>query len=372
MRKIRDSRYPSETKSANENSTLTDRLGRGMHDLRISVTDVCSFRCSYCMPDDLYGGGNPFLSQESLLRFDEIEAVARVAVLLGVRKFKITGGEPLLRPELHKLIRLLKSIPKVKDIGIITNGFHLIPQLKYLRDSGLTRITVSLDSLQPEVFERITGRSEALPAVLEGIRAAQSAGFSPLKVNMVIQRGLNSGEVLEMAAYFRGSGIVLRFIEYMDVGYRHRFNRGLLVPNAEIRDIIQSQWPLEQVVPGYYGEVAARYRYIDGSGEIGFISSMTQPFCRDCTRLRLSADGKLYRCLFSSLALDMKTLLRDSDGSTNINNAGIEASMRRFWGLRDDRYSELRSTGADGDADKQIITQKEPDEKKIEMYRMGG
>ncbi|WP_081942212.1 GTP 3',8-cyclase MoaA [Spirochaeta lutea] len=356
---------------------VTDRMGRPLRDLRISVTDECNFRCTYCMPKELFGEGHPFMPPSRYLSFPEIRDLVAMMVPLGVRKLKITGGEPLLRPGLHQLIARLTRIPGIEDVGLITNGFHLKTLGPRLRDAGLTRVTVSLDSLDGQTFAAITGRGGSLGQVLEGIRTSLDLGFSPVKVNMVVQRGVNDHEALSMAEYFRESGVELRFIEYMDVGRRLDFRSGLLVPNREIRDSIHRHWPLEPLEDAYYGEVAESYRYADGGGRVGFISSMTQPFCGSCTRLRLSADGKLYRCLFSGIGLDIKSLIRgesgDGDGARNkaAGSGGwdqAEAALRRFWGIREDRYSELRGSQALAGHS----NHPEPKEKRIEMYRMGG
>ena len=341
---------------------ILDRLGRPLSDLRISVIDECNFRCTYCMPKDLFGEGHPFLPYNMLLTFDEIVRVATLAAGLGVRKIKLTGGEPLMRMGVHELVPRLLAIDGIEDLGLITNGFHLGPLAPLLRRAGLERITISLDSIVPDTFDRITGRSGNLPRVLEGIAAARDAGFHNIKVNMVVQRGVNDHEVEQMAGHFRHTGITLRFIEYMDVGSRTTFQNELLVPNAELRTRLHREYGLEPVAESYGGEVADRYRYTDGAGEIGFISSMTQPFCRSCTRLRLSADGKLYRCLFSGVGLDTRAVLR---GQSDDPDAELEDAMRRFWYGREDRYSELRG----GETEVESVT---PRSGRVEMYRMGG
>lgn len=341
---------------------IHDRMGRPLSDLRVSLVDECNFRCTYCMPRELFGEGHPFLAPQALLSFDEIVAVVECLAPLGVRKIKLTGGEPLLRPGMHELVPRLLAVPGIEDLGLITNGSHLAPLADKLRQYGLSRVTISLDSMVPATFDAITGRSGGLPGVLGGIAAAREAGFEQIKVNMVVQRGVNDHEVEDIADHFRNTGITLRFIEYMDVGRRIEFQRELLVPNAELRDRLHSTFGIEPVEPNYYGEVAERYHYLDGAGEIGFISSMTQPFCGSCTRLRLSADGKLYRCLFSGVGLNAKEILR---GSTEDPMAEFEAAVRKFWGLREDRYSELRGKPEAAPA-------VSPKPERVEMYRMGG
>jgi len=341
--------------AAVDNSAIRDRLGRPLQDLRVSLTDECNFRCTYCMPEELFGEGHPFLPPSALLSFDEIVTAVGYMIPLGVRKIKLTGGEPLLRPGVHRLVRMLKELSGLEDIGLITNGFHLARVARQLYDEGLRRITISLDSVDSDNFDRITGRSGGLNRVLEGIRTAKTVGFDPIKINMVVQRGINDHEVVEMARFARAEGLELRYIEYMDVGRRLRFEASLVVPNAEIRDRLDAEFGITPLHADYYGEVADTYRYADG-GRVGFISSMTQPFCKSCTRLRLSADGKLFRCLFSGIGLDIRTLLR--------NGESPESAIRRFWGIREDRYSEKRlEEGPDTGAS---LTNR------VEMYRMGG
>ena len=333
---------------------ISDKLGRPLKDLRISLLDACNFRCAYCMPQDLFGEGYPFLASDKLLTVDQIALAAEEAVALGVEKIKLTGGEPLLRPGLCEIIRRLKAIPGLRDLGLVTNGFHLAEMGAALRAAGLPRVTISLDTLSPQTFEKLNGRPAAEhERVLAGIHAARNLGFDEIKVNMVVQRGVNSGEVTRLADYFRGTGVVLRFIEYMDVGIKHRYQPELTVPSREILATLRQRYQLEQAQPHYAGEVAKRYIYADGGGEVGFISSMTQPFCGACSRLRLSADGKLYACLFAAASLDIRPLLEAGE------RAALGAALARFWRRRDDRYSELRGTAtATG--------------QKIEMYRMGG
>ncbi|MDA3948153.1 MAG: GTP 3',8-cyclase MoaA [Spirochaeta sp.] len=357
-------RQHGKSSSSGTGVAVTDRLGRPLRDLRVSLTDECNFRCTYCMPEELFGEGHPFLNPRNLLSFDEIENVVRHAAAMGVQKVKITGGEPLLRPGVHTLVRSLREIPGIDDIGLITNGYHLATVAQRLRDAGLERVTVSLDSIDPDTFDRIVGRGGGLNRVLAGIRTARDVGMDPVKVNMVVQRGINDGEILEMAEFGRREGVEMRFIEYMDVGRRNEYNRSLLVPNREVRDTIHARYPLVANEPAYYGEVAETYAYRDGTGRVGFVSSMTQPFCGSCTRLRLSADGKLFRCLFSGIGLDLRSILRDPDQDDETRNLQLDTAVRRFWGIREDRYSERRAE------EKSLPGSRR--EERVEMYRMGG
>ena len=315
---------------------IVDRLGRPVRDLRISVTDRCNFRCVYCMPKDVYGRDYAFLPRAALLSFEEIERVARVFAALGVRKLRITGGEPLVRRDLERLIAKLAAIGDL-DVTLTTNGALLAGKALALAHAGLTRITVSLDSLDDETFRRMNDVDFPVSRVLEGIEAAATAGL-PVKVNVVVKRGLNDDGIVQMAEFFRGTGHVLRFIEYMDVGHTNGWRLDDVVSAEEIVRRIGDVFPLEPVDAAYRGEVARRYRYLDGAGEIGAIGSVTQPFCGDCTRARLSADGKLYTCLFAVRGHDLRGLLRA--GATDDDLADRLASI---WGARDDRYSELRS-----------------------------
>jgi cyclic pyranopterin phosphate synthase len=315
--------------------TVTDTLGRPLRDLRISVTDRCNFRCVYCMPKEVFGREYAFLPRRELLTFEEIERVARVFVDLGVQKLRITGGEPLLRRDLEVLIGRLASIDDDLDVTLTTNGALLAQKAQALAAAGLSRVTVSLDSLDDEVFRAMNDVDFPVARVLAGIDAAAEAGL-PVKVNVVVKRGLNESSVLDMARRFRGTGHTVRFIEYMDVGATNGWRLDDVVPAAEIVSAIGAAFPLEPVDAAYRGEVAERYRYLDGAGEIGVIASVTQPFCGDCTRARISADGKLYTCLFSVRGHDLRALLRsDSDG--------LEETIRAVWTRRTDRYSELRT-----------------------------
>jgi cyclic pyranopterin phosphate synthase len=316
---------------------ITDRLGRPVRDLRISVTDRCNFRCVYCMPKEVYGRDYAFLPRRELLTFEEIERVARVFAALGVRKLRITGGEPLVRRDLEVLIGKLARIGPL-DVTLTTNGALLAAKAAALAEAGLSRITVSLDSLDDETFRRMNDVDFPVTRVLAAIEAASDAGLAPVKVNVVVKRGLNDDGIVEMARFFRGTGHVLRFIEYMDVGHTNGWRLDDVVPAAEIVRRIDDAFPLEPVEAAYRGEVARRYRYRDGTGEIGVIASVTQPFCGDCTRARISADGKLYTCLFAVRGHDLRALLRA--GATDDDLADELAGV---WGARDDRYSELRS-----------------------------
>ena len=321
---------------------LVDRLGRPIRDLRVSVTDRCNFRCVYCMPKEVFGRDYPFLPRAELLTFEEIERLARVLAGLGVEKIRITGGEPLVRRDLETLVAMLAAIPGL-DLTLTTNGSLLPQKAQALRDAGLGRITISLDSLDDATFRAMNDVDFPVARVLAGIDAALAAGLDPVKVNAVVKRGLNDDGVVEMARAFRGTGVVLRFIEYMDVGHSNGWRLDDVVPAAEIVAAIDAEHPLEPVEPGYRGEVASRWRFRDGSGEIGVISSVTQPFCRDCTRARLSADGKLHTCLFAVRGHDLRAVLRG--GASDEELADV---LRGIWSARDDRYSELRSAETSG------------------------
>jgi cyclic pyranopterin phosphate synthase len=318
--------------------SVTDTFARPLHDLRISVTDRCNFRCVYCMPKEVFGHDFEFLRRSQILSFEEIERLVRLFAGAGVRKLRLTGGEPLLRRELDRLVAMLAAVPGIDDIAMTTNGVLLARSAQRLADAGLHRVTVSLDSLDDDVFASVNDVGAPVAQVLEGIEAAAHAGLGPVKVNMVVKRGLNDGSILDMAEHFRGTGHVLRLIEYMDVGASNGWRLDDVVPAAEMVAAIDAEWPLEPVEAAYRGEVANRYRYVDGSGEIGVIASVTQPFCRDCTRARLSADGRLYTCLFANVGRDLRGPLRS--GATD---ADLGAQIGRIWGRRGDRYSELRT-----------------------------
>jgi len=316
---------------------LSDTLGRPVRDLRVSVTDRCNFRCVYCMPKEVFGRDHPFLPRAELLTFEEIERLTRAFAGIGVEKIRITGGEPLVRRDLETLVAMLARIDGL-DLTLTTNGALLAPKARALKDAGLRRITVSLDSLDDDVFRAMNDVDFPVARVLDGIDAALAAGLDPVKVNVVVKRGLNEDGVLPMARHFHGTSVVLRFIEYMDVGHTNGWRLDDVVPAAEIVAAIDAELPLEPVEPAYRGEVANRWRYRDGSGEIGVIASVTRPFCGDCTRARLSADGKLYTCLFAVKGHDLRALLRG--GATDEELARAVADV---WSARTDRYSELRS-----------------------------
>ncbi len=330
-----------------------DTLARPLHDLRISVTDRCNFRCVYCMPKEVFGREYRFLGRDALLTFEEIERLARGFATLGVRKLRRTGGEPLVRHDVEQLVERLARIEGM-DLTLTTNGSLLAAKAGALAAAGLKRITVSLDSLDDPTFRRMNDVDFPVERVLAGIAAATAAGLRPLKVNMVVRRGLNEGSILEMARHFRGSGHILRFIEYMDVGHTNGWRLDDVVPAREILATISREWPLEPADPNYRGEVASRYRYADGQGEIGIIASVTRAFCADCTRARLSAEGGLYTCLFATAGTDLRGLLRG--GATD---EALAAAIRGVWERRTDRYSELRSSETAGLA-------------KIEMSFIGG
>ena len=343
----------ADTASDARGENLRDQLGRPLRDLRISVTDRCNFRCIYCMPKEVFGRDYPFLPRSELLTFEEIERVARAFAGLGVEKIRITGGEPLVRRDLETLVGLLARIDGL-DLTLTTNGALLARKAQVLRDAGLKRITVSLDSLDDDVFRAMNDVDFPVTRVLEGIDAALAAGLAPVKVNVVVKRGLNEESILPMARHFRGTGVVLRFIEYMDVGHTNGWRLDDVVPAAEIVATIDAELPLEPVEPAYRGEVANRWRYLDGSGEIGVISSVTQPFCGDCTRARLSADGQVYTCLFAVKGHDLRALLRGG-----ASDEELAAALADIWRARTDRYSELRSAAT-------------ADLPKVEMSYIGG
>jgi GTP 3',8-cyclase len=317
---------------------VRDTLDRPLRDLRISVTDRCNFRCVYCMPKEVFGRDFEFLRRSQLLTFEEIARLARLFAAAGVRKLRLTGGEPLLRREIEQLIGLLAAIDGIDDIAMTTNGTMLARKAQALADAGLRRVTVSLDSLDDEVFGSVNDVGAPVAEVLEGIAAAAAAGLGPVKVNMVVKRGANDAGILEMAEHFRGTGHILRFIEYMDVGTHNGWRLDDVVPADEIVERIGSAWPLDPVEPAYPGEVASRYRYRDGGGEIGVIASVTRPFCGACTRARLSADGRLYTCLFANVGRDLRGPLR-----AGASDADLAERLGRIWGGRGDRYSELRT-----------------------------
>jgi len=317
--------------------TITDRLNRPLRDLRISVTDRCNFRCIYCMPKEVFGSDYQFLERSEILTFEEITRLARIFLPHGVQKIRLTGGEPLVRKDLHLLVKMLSDIPGL-DLTLTTNGSLLEKQARLLKEAGLKRVSVSLDSLDNEVFQAMNDVKFPVEKVIKGMDAAAAAGLEPVKVNMVVKRGLNEDSILPMARFFREKGYILRFIEYMDVGHTNGWRMDDVVPAAEIIKRINAEMPLEPVDPNYTGEVAERWRYKDGSGEIGVIASVTQAFCRTCNRARLSAEGKLYTCLFAVKGHDLRDLLRSGASDEEISQA-----IARVWHKRTDRYSELRS-----------------------------
>ncbi len=333
---------------------LLDTLNRPLHDLRISVTDRCNFRCTYCMPSEIFGRDYQFMPQDQLLSFEEIERLARVFVGLGARKLRLTGGEPLMRRDLESLISQLAAIPGVEDLAMTTNGSFPLARLESLKAAGLKRVSVSLDALDDETFMRMNDVDFPVQRVLDWVEASAAAGLGPVKVNMVVQRGVNEQAVLPMARYFKEKGHILRLIEYMDVGASNGWRLDDVVSARELRDLIHAELPIEPLEPNYRGEVANRYRYLDGEGEIGIIASVSQPFCGDCSRARLSADGKLYTCLFAIGGADLRSMLREGASDDELTEA-----IRGVWQKRADRYSELRSAAT-------------RDLPKVEMSYIGG
>ncbi|MDA0263800.1 MAG: GTP 3',8-cyclase MoaA [Chloroflexi bacterium] len=336
---------------------LTDKFGRPMRDLRISVTDRCNFRCPYCMPAEIYGEAYEFLPREDILTFEELTRLVALFAEHGVTKLRITGGEPLLRNELPQLLGMLGAIDGIEDLTLTTNGYLLAQFAQQLKDSGLGRITVSLDSLDDDVFKAMNGRGFAPGRVLDAIQTAADVGLSPIKINCVVQKGVNDHTIVDLARHFKGTGHIVRYIEYMDVGNRNGWRSEHVVPAAEIIAKIDAEMPLEPVESNYRGEVARRYRYRDGSGEIGVIASVTMPFCGDCTRVRLSTDGRIFTCLFASEGVSLRDPLRA--GATDDE---LRALISSVWTGRSDRYSEVRAASPN-----------EPGApRKIEMYQIGG
>jgi len=317
----------------------SDTLGRPVRDLRISVTDRCNFRCTYCMPKEIFNHEYEFLARESLLSFEEIDRVARSFVRHGVRKIRLTGGEPLLRKGIEDLIAKLVVIPDLQDITLTTNGALLGRKARDLAAAGLRRVTVSLDSMDDAVFMAMNDVNFGVQGVLDGISAADEAGLNPIKINMVVQRGVNDGSILEMARHFKGSSHVLRFIEYMDVGNTNGWRLDDVVPAKEIVEMLDREFGIDPVAPLYRGEVARRWRYRDGTGEVGVIASVSHPFCGDCTRARVSAEGSVYTCLFATNGTDLREVLR-----TGASDQILDGIISRLWMNRTDRYSELRSS----------------------------
>ena len=333
-----------------------DTLRRPIHDLRISVMDRCNFRCPYCMPRETFHESYRFLKSSERLDFAEILRLARVFVRAGVRKIRITGGEPLLRPNLPDLIGDLTQVPDIEDIALTTNGMLLAKYATELKAAGLNRITVSLDTLDPEVFAKMSGGFGGVGEVLDGIEHARRAGLAPIKINTVVQRGVNDHTVLDLLAHFRGTGVIVRFIEYMDVGTRNHWNPALVVPSRELATMISARWPLQPRDREYRGEVAERHVFADGTGEVGFISSVSQPFCGDCSRARISSDGSFYTCLFATQGVDLRAPLR-----AGASDEELYELVRNVWTVRRDRYSELRASMRDT-----------ADLHKVEMNYIGG
>ena len=337
---------------ADDGGPLTDRRARPIHDLRISVTDRCNFRCTYCMPKDKFGREHAFLPRTDLLSFEEITRIARLFVAQGVAKIRITGGEPLLRKDLESLIAMLA--PLGAELTLTTNGALLAQKARALADAGLNRVTVSLDALDDTIFRRMNDVDFPVERVLAGIDAAAAAGLAPVKVNCVVRHGVNDSQILPLARRFRGSGHILRFIEFMDVGMSNGWRMDQVLPSAEVLAQIGKEFPIEPIDPNYTGEVAERWRYLDGAGEIGVISSVTHAFCHDCTRARLSPEGKLFTCLFANQGHDLRVLVR-----SDLDDERVTAAIRNIGRARDDRYSEIRTAATTG-------------RDKIEMSYIGG
>ena len=336
---------------------LVDRLDRSLRDLRISVTDRCNFRCTYCMPEEKYHRNFKFLTTEERLDFSEIVRLTRLFTAAGVRKLRITGGEPLLRPALGDLIGDLRALPGIEEVALTTNGILLAQHAAGLAAAGLDRVTISLDSLDERIFRQMSGGRGGLDRVLDGIAAALEAGLTPVKLNAVVQRSVNDESVLALLERFRGTGVIVRLIEYMDVGNINHWRESDTVPSAELRARIDKRWPLRVERSNYDGEVATRYLYEDGAGEIGFISSVTEPFCGSCHRARLSSDGQLFTCLFATAGTDLRQPLRDGASDEELFKI-----VQRVWLRRTDRYSELRAS----------MREQRQEVRKMEMYYIGG
>jgi cyclic pyranopterin phosphate synthase len=338
-------------------AAVKDRFSRPLRDLRISVIDRCNYRCPYCMPAELYGEGHRFLPRSHWLTAGEIKRIAGLFLQLGVRKVRLTGGEPLLRKDIVEIVAALIELGGFEDLALTTNGSRLADLAPELKAAGLKRITVSLDSLDEAVFREMNGNRGDVATVMRGIEAAQTAGFSPLKINAVVERGRNEHTVLPLVERFRGTSVIVRFIEYMDVGTVNGWQESQVVPSKVLLDRINERWPLRPLDSNYRGEVAKRYAFVDGLGEVGFISSVSAPFCGDCHRARLSADGTVYTCLFAAHGTDLRAPLR-----AGASDADLVGLLQNVWRNRDDRYSELRGKTPD---------KKDPDER-VEMFRMGG
>ncbi|MGZ7031875.1 MAG: GTP 3',8-cyclase MoaA [Thermoanaerobaculia bacterium] len=334
---------------------VRDALDRPLHDLRISVTDRCNFRCTYCMPKDVFGRDFAFLDRADLLTFEEISRLAGLFVDLGVEKIRVTGGEPLVRRDLERLIAMLSAIPNLRDLTLTTNGSLLTAaKARAMAAAGLQRVTISLDSLDDAVFRAMNDVDFPVSRVLNAIDAAYAAGLAPIKIDMVVKRGANDHTVVEMARHFRNTGKIVRFIEYMDVGTTNGWRMQEVVPGREIVEMISRQWPIEPVSANYFGEVANRWRYRDGAGEIGVITSVSNPFCGSCTRARISAEGELYTCLFAARGVDLRKMLR-----SGASDDGLRDAIASVWRARTDRYSEIRSAETTGMP-------------KVEMSHIGG
>ena len=334
---------------------ITDKFNRPFRDLRVSVTDRCNFRCTYCMPAEIYGERYEFIPRAQLLTFEEITRLTRILVDLGAVKVRLTGGEPLVRNQIENLVAMLSEIQGIQDLTMTTNAYLLPQKAQVLKDAGLQRVSISLDTLDDEIFKRMNGRGFGTEKVLAGIEAAEGAGLVPIKINSVVQRGVNDHTIVDLARYFKERGHIVRFIEYMDVGTRNGWRLDHVVSADEIVAKIDAEMPMEPIESSYRGEVALRYRYRDGGGEIGIITSVTKPFCGDCTRLRLSPEGGIYTCLFAGVGTDLRGPMRD--GATFKE---LEAIVRGTWGVREDRYSEERASMT------------KPRRDKVEMYHIGG
>lgn len=344
----------SQVTSFQRQAVVKDRFDRPLRDLRVSVLDRCNYRCPYCMPAEIYGEGHEFLPRAHWLTPGELRRLARLFVQLGVNKLRLTGGEPLLRRDIDEIVAALADLDGVDDLALTTNGSRLAQRAEALKAAGLQRITVSLDSLDETVFRRMNGGRGDVASVLAGIDAARSAGFALIKINVVVQRGVNDDTVMHLLDHFRGTGVIVRFIEFMDVGTLNGWRPDQVVTSRVLHDRIAARWPLEPLERNYRGEVATRYAFRDGGGEIGFISSVSDPFCGDCHRSRLSADGTVYTCLFAGRGIDLRAPLR-----AGASDADLIALLQNTWRNREDRYSELRGKTAE-------------DKRRVEMYRMGG
>lgn len=351
------SRSLSPGQQAKPLDSVSDALNRPLHDLRISLLDQCNFRCPYCMPEDKFHSKYEFLKKQQRLTYDEIIRVATAACDLGVSKIRLTGGEPLLDKKICDLIERLAELPGIEDLALTTNGMLLTPVAADLAKAGLHRVTVSLDSIDKSIFRAMSGGRGNLEKVMAGITAANEAGLGPIKINVVVQKGVNDHAIMDLLEYFRGSGTIVRLIEFMDVGNKNGWRMNQVVPSRVLLDEIQERWPLSAIGKNYPGEVARRYKYLDGEGEIGFISSVTEPFCGDCSRARLSADGVLYTCLFANQGTDLRESLRNGADDDELRDI-----LSSIWLQRADRYSELRSPDL---AEHHVL-------KKVEMYRIGG